>query len=1094
MPIIYKVTVTPAKKQGIFHITWHNMETGKKHSFDQSANEIATEEVERLWQEPQHQLTIGQKLFRFLDGNAHHFQQALDESARHGEPFQLLLRACKQTDDWPFELLAQASSFLLPQRLHLVRWVSDWGAEKKIPPQDRQIKLLFMACSALDVKPELDFEREEEVIFKITENHAIDMEVEDSGSLDGLRRNLVQTQYDVVHLSGHADIDQNRNPYFVMENESGYRHDVYPDELWNDTLIENPPRLLFLSGCRKGETPYRGAAVSFAHKLVEKHNVPAVLGWGRSVTDEQAIHAEKMLYHQLSLGKTILKAVQRARDELEKEDEFKSYPAWPLLRLFSGGMQLSAIVTAGQRQRPQPRQMTHIYLENSRVQVLAEGFVGRRRQLQQSLRALQQTPKKVGVLILGTGGLGKSCLAGKICERFIKYTLVIVHGKLNAITLESALKDAFIVAQDEKGREILSQKIKMEDKLANLCATSFKEKNYLMLLDDFEQNLEGAEHGQPGPLLPEAAVLLQVLLHYLPISGKMTQMMITSRYLFSLKEKELDLIKERLEPVPLTSFRESEQLKKARELKHIFNYEDPSVVPQLVDAGRGNPRLMEWLDVLVGQMAEAEVPQLLDAIRDKQEEFIRHHVIRELLIRGGDELAHFLRWFSIFRRPVFQEGVQIVADKANLEAWEELLHQGLGLSLVEYDEARQSYGVTPLLREELLGELKDLQSCHEAAFAYYKQICEPAKHFDPMLVEEWIFHALGCGEEDVASKQGGMLVKHLRDRLAFQESVRVGQWILAEKKRKLSIDYDAFLLNELAYALHIFGDQHKAIDYYEKALNILREVYGEKHQIVAISLNNLGEAWRSLGEPLKAIKHYENALNILNEVYGEKHQDVAISLNNLGSALEDLGEHSKAIDYFQQSLSIFKKVYGEKHPKIATALNNLGEAWRALGKPRVAIGYYQQALNIDRAVFDEEHPDVAKDLNNLGLACKDLEKHHKAIDYFQQALNIDLAVFGEEHPNVARELNNLGSAWKALGEHRKAIVYYEKALTIWTKVYGEKHPNVASTLNNLGAAYFELQEKKKAKEYFEKAYAIKLKFYEPDHPSSKLTAEWLEKC
>ena len=48
------------------------------------------------------------------------------------------------------------------------------------------------------------------------------------------------------------------------------------------------------------------------------------------------------------------------------------------------------------------------------------------------------------------------------------------------------MTDAFIISQDEKGKQILSEKQEMTKKLANLCATSFKEKNYLLLLDDFE--------------------------------------------------------------------------------------------------------------------------------------------------------------------------------------------------------------------------------------------------------------------------------------------------------------------------------------------------------------------------------------------------------------------------------------------------------------------------------------------------------------------------------------------------------------------------------------------------------------------------------
>lgn len=68
MPIAYKVTTAPAEKENFFNITWNHVETGEEATFEQSAAGISREEVETLWQKPQHQLQIGQKLFRFLDG------------------------------------------------------------------------------------------------------------------------------------------------------------------------------------------------------------------------------------------------------------------------------------------------------------------------------------------------------------------------------------------------------------------------------------------------------------------------------------------------------------------------------------------------------------------------------------------------------------------------------------------------------------------------------------------------------------------------------------------------------------------------------------------------------------------------------------------------------------------------------------------------------------------------------------------------------------------------------------------------------------------------------------------------------------------
>jgi tetratricopeptide (TPR) repeat protein len=1170
MPVIYKVFLDSEGKEKLFRVTWHNLENNSQDCFIRES-EITPEEIQWLWQIPSYQLEIGQKLFRFLDGEAHHLQQALNQANLQGEILQVYLHTCKQTADWPFEFLAKDSEFLLLQRVHLVRTVSDWGSKENIPPENRPLKLLFMACSPLDVESELDFEREEETIFRITEKLFIDIEVEDSGSLEGLRSKLAQEQYDVVHLSGHADIDKNSRPYFVMEDETGYQHNVYPEDLWNEALIENPPRLLFLSGCRTGEVPESAdklesvAEGSFARLLVKNYNLPAVLGWGRTVSDNESSHAGKILFHELSRGKSILEAVQRARFELIKNFPTSEKPAWPLLRLYSNGMPLNPIVKKGQRFLPKTRRMKHIFLKNSQVKVLDEGFVGRRRQLQTSLRALKQDNDKVGVVLLGTGGLGKSCLAGKICERFNDHTLIIVHGRFNAITLENALTDAFIIAQDEKGQEILSQKQEMPemeesinsvrnfymgigdvflensppavgdkktyfmtDKLTRLCAASFKEKNYLLLLDDFELNLECAEKGQPGPLLPEAEDLLNVLLHQLPFSGKMTQLIITSRYEFSLMAQDRNLIKECLEKVWLTSFREAEQRKKVRELQNIVNYENQSEVPYLISAGLGNPRLMEWMDVLVGQLAAAEVPQLLEAIRDKQEDFIRLHVIRELFQQGGVELERFLNWFSIYRLPVLEEGAAQVAERAGLVGCKELLKKGMRLSLIEHDQVRQIYQVTLLLREELLKELEDYHLCHDAAFAYYKNICEDRDSINPILWEEWVFHALGCGEEEVASQQGTRLIIHLRELLALQESRRLGEWILSEKKRECSTEDDAFLLNAIAYTINEQGDHQQAIVYFQQAVTVFQEVNGKEHINVAISLNNLSAAYTALGNHSKAIDYSQQALNITKSIYGENHPSALVSLINLGSTyhllgdhfkakeyLEQslsinniiwsernpiasrilnniasvwfmLGEHHKAIGYLKKALSIDREIYGDKHPDVARELNNLGEAYRTCGKPKKAIGYYEEVLTIWKKVYGENHPNVAVTLNNIGLAWCDLGDYRQCIDYLEQAISIDRVVYGNEHPNIARELSNLGEPLRTLGEPKKALDYYEQALTIWKKVYGENHPNVAVTLNNVGMVWNDLGEYNKAIESYQQALVINKKAYGENNPQAAI--------
>lgn len=276
---------------------------------------------------------IGKLLFDILNGDRQALIRAIEEADSYGKKLKVVIKAEGSVSNLPFELLYH-NDFLVPSKLHLIRQVSNWGIKSTLEPEDRPLRILFMACSPIDVHPVLEFEKEEDTIFEITEDLPVEIDIEDSGSLEGLGEWLKTNKYDVVHITGHADIDKEGKPFLWMEDEEGFSVKVTPSELW-EKLNLNLPRLVFLSGCRTGEAPEHAAAMSFAHHLVEGR-ISTVLGWGLPVSDAGARLAAKTLYFELSRGENILEALHRTRYEL-----FKYHPKdWSLLRLFSDGRPL----------------------------------------------------------------------------------------------------------------------------------------------------------------------------------------------------------------------------------------------------------------------------------------------------------------------------------------------------------------------------------------------------------------------------------------------------------------------------------------------------------------------------------------------------------------------------------------------------------------------------------------------------------------------------------------------------------------------------------------------------------------------------------
>ncbi|KAJ7327825.1 hypothetical protein OS493_026104, partial [Desmophyllum pertusum] len=74
------------------------------------------------------------------------------------------------------------------------------------------------------------------------------------------------------------------------------------------------------------------------------------------------------------------------------------------------------------------------------------------------------------------------------------------------------------------------------------------------------------------------------------------------------------------------------------------------------------------------------------------------------------------------------------------------------------------------------------------------------------------------------------------------------------------------------------------------------------------SYNNLGVDHLDLGQYKKAQEYHEKALDILKKIYGEEHDDVAKSYNNLGNDHFGLGQYDQAKECYEKALSIRKKI------------------------------------------------------------------------------------------------------------------------------------------------------------------------------------------
>lgn len=669
---------------------------------------------------------LGGTLFEFLDGPERWLSQAQD-------PRGALLRidAGERLRHLPWELMATAHGYLavagsratLPVRVS--SQVATVGTAARAG--NRPLRVLFMATSPEGIEPALGFEAEEAAILNATADAGIELVVEESGTLDGLRftvESYEEGYFDVLHLSGHATITGGR-PAFLVENELGGPLMATADQIAR-AMAGRWPRLLFLSGCLTGSAPGGGTIPSMSESLVTA-GAPTVLGWALPVGDVSATAFADELYSQLAAGRRVDESVVAARKALYADHS----PYWHLLRVYADRSPFAALVTARNtpgRERIRLRGAGVEFLDPqtriSRVASRSE-FVGRRRVIQRCLRTLKaplDSEDGAPALVLhGMGGLGKSTLASRLLERMPTHQRVVWFGGVDQMKLGDLISKTRFESPEQQvqASEYLNEtRVPLTDRLTYLFDGPLGRIPCLFVFDDFEQgNLDARAGGHV--LSGEMAEILPAFLSAIDQTNSPSRVIITSRYRFSTPAAT-KIAFEGLETLtPL------EQTKKIANLPNLRpdTRTSRALKARAIEAAAGNPRLLDWLDRIVND-STLDVESLVAAIENETDRFLRENIFaQKLLDSQGMDLRKMLAKVNAVELPIPAQTVHALHDHPDVATH---VQRAADLGLLEEgtdpETGEPRYFVSNVLRpliRPLLSEDEYIQACAAAARSLY---------------------------------------------------------------------------------------------------------------------------------------------------------------------------------------------------------------------------------------------------------------------------------------------------------------------------------------------------------------------------------------
>jgi len=1044
--------------------------------------------------------------------------QRIRDAAGHGG--QPPLVTIESDDDLilslPWELIRMDGEFAVRDgRMDLVRSTPALSEQPpQLSPPDGYMKLVVNVSAPEGEKVgSLNYEDECYRINRALHEY-LEVVFTDLGSSNDMVNAIVENEPTGVHFSGHGMPGK-----LLFEDDEGMEDPVSISDLLTDIRTKAPgkfPRFFYLASCY-GNTPAKpeegqaGSTISAAQ--LHREGVVQVIGYYGPILETLSTMAEVAIYRELADGRTTRHGVRMARavlakgpDVLEKDtykgeaarQRVSAFPfAWAQLVFYHRGpdFPLSQPVPDEHAQTQEARlERRFEEMGTKQRRILSTGFIGRRRELHTFRRACRERHVFV---FQGLGGLGKSALAFKAlpmlaqdCHTLAIWCQEVEDAENQAQELANRLSDfgqtllkgkwTDIVLKVDRNAEATEAQ-RFEFFLQNIIGSL----NHLLIyLDNMESLLKGPDNEDPQAFgdwrSPEVEAICKTLK---AMSGDKLSVVASCRYRNPAFNH--DII-----PVPempdndifrmmgwFDGLRRLSVMNRARLVAQLHGH--PRAVEFLEDLispaiRKWEDRRGEWVTPTEDDDIEREWKKLISPALPVVEEKLRQNLLLDAIWKNvlDEGCRRMLFRMTVLVRPWDWDLMMQLGEPGEDEAVTEKTAERLrGTSLLEQVQERVRDGwVTRFQIHPMTARFIANQFDEEEAEQLRGETCRRVGTYLEKLAETSLdirvhldagHYLFQCREFDRAYEILGSASTFLQQR----GMVRQGMAILepfdrTEIMERMNPGLCGQMLGTLGLAYDCLAQMEKAVEYYQRALVILKESGDRERE--GLLLGNLGISYKDLGQMEKAIEYQHQSLEIAKEI-GDRRGE-GNSLGNLGNAYYVLGQVEKAIEYQQKALVIAKEM-GNRITEGRT-LGNLGSAYSDLGQMEKAIEYHQQTLVIQKEIGDRRSE--GNSFGNLGVAYYHLGQVEKSIEYCQQALVIAREV--GDRRSEGNWLDGLGTDYAALGQVEKSIEYYQQALVISREIGDRRGEGIS--LGNLGSAYAALGQVEKAMEYCQQSLVI----------------------
>jgi tetratricopeptide (TPR) repeat protein len=223
-----------------------------------------------------------------------------------------------------------------------------------------------------------------------------------------------------------------------------------------------------------------------------------------------------------------------------------------------------------------------------------------------------------------------------------------------------------------------------------------------------------------------------------------------------------------------------------------------------------------------------------------------------------------------------------------------------------------------------------------------------------------------------------------------------------------------------AYQLHESGESAAAWPYFDEWIAAVSVQPIEITPNRATQYINLGQLLVYRGDPGTGEHLLREAVDIRREILGERHADVAKALSALAGAFMASGRLEDAERTEREAVAMLRSLYPDGHPDLAGAIRGLAVTLHRLQRWQEAETLYVELQAMVRRFFGEEHVFLANVTEDMGLLFHRRRMYDRAEPYLRDAARLYRARVGEQSLLTRRTEVVLGDVLRAKGDFAEA--------------------------------------------------------------------------